>query len=81
VFGAIGGVGLGLFMGAMSSENSAIQIVNGREVPLAPLREQMRAAYKSTAGKTIGWAKSFGVMTALFGKLANMITLVLRGQY
>lgn len=72
LLGAVGGVGLGMFMGAMSSESTAIQIVNGREVPQAPLREQMRAAYRSTAGKTAGWAKSFGIMTALFGTYEYM---------
>jgi len=39
----------------------------GREVPQSPLREQLRAAFKSTASKSMGWAKNFGIMTALFG--------------
>ena len=64
--GAVIGVAMGIFMGAMG-DVSPIQIVNGREVPQAPLREQMRAAFKSTAGKACGWAKSFGILTALFG--------------
>ena len=66
VMGAVIGIGLGAFMGAMG-DVSPIQIVNGREVPVAPLREQMRGAFKSTAAKTGGWAKSFGILTALFG--------------
>ena len=40
-------------MGAMG-DVSPIQILNGREVPQAPLREQVRAAYKGTATKSIG---------------------------
>ena len=64
--GAVIGVAMGIFMGAMG-DVSPIQIINGREVPQAPLREQMRAAFKSTAGKAGGWAKSFGILTALFG--------------
>ena len=59
-------------MGAMG-DVSPIQIVNGREVPQAPLREQVRAAYKGTANKSIGWAKSFGVLTALFGGVECVI--------
>lgn len=66
VMGAVIGIALGAFMGAMG-DVSPIQIVNGREVPVAPLREQMRGAFKSTAAKTGGWAKSFGILTALFG--------------
>ena len=66
VMGAIIGIGLGAFMGAMG-DVSPIQVLNGREVPVAPLREQMRGAFKSTAAKTGGWAKSFGILTALFG--------------
>lgn len=66
VMGAVIGIALGAFMGAMG-DVSPIQVVNGREVPVAPLREQMRGAFKSTAAKTGGWAKSFGILTALFG--------------
>ena len=65
LMGSVLGVGLGLFMGAMS-DVSPIQVVRGREVPQAPLREQMRAAYKATGTKSIGWAKQFGVLTAIF---------------
>lgn len=37
------------------------------QVPPAPLREQMRSGYKATGAKAKGWAKQFGVLTALFG--------------
>ena len=70
--GAVMGVGLGLFMGAMG-DVSPIQIVKGREVPQAPLREQTRAAFKAIGGKSIGWAKQFGVLTALFGGVECVI--------
>ena len=72
VMGAVIGVGMGIFMGAMG-DVSPIQIINGREVPQAPLREQMRAALKSTAGKAGGWARSFGILTALFGGVECVI--------
>lgn len=32
LLGSVGGVALGLFMGAMNSDQSAIQVINGREV-------------------------------------------------
>lgn len=74
MMGSVMGVGLGLFMGAMGGDvSSPIQLVNGREVPQAPLREQLRSAYKSTAGKAAGWAKSFGILTALFGGVECVI--------
>ncbi len=63
---------MGIFMGAMS-DPSPIQVVKGREVPQAPLREQMRSAYRSTASKTYGWSKSFAVLTALFGGVECVI--------
>lgn len=66
VMGAVLGVGLGVFMGAMG-DVSPIQVLHGKEVPQAPLREQMRSAFKATATKSVGWAKNFGVLTALFG--------------
>jgi import inner membrane translocase subunit TIM22 len=72
MMGAVMGVGLGLFMGAMG-DVSPIQVVQGREVPQAPVREQLRAAYKATANKSVGWAKNFGVLTALFGGVDCLI--------
>lgn len=36
LLGSVGGVVLGLFMGAMNSDQSAIQVINGREVPRTP---------------------------------------------
>ena len=72
VMGSVMGYGLGVFMGALG-ENSAIQIIKGREVPTAPLREQMRQAFKATALKSKGWAKSFGILTALFGGIECVI--------
>ena len=66
ILGSVLGVGLGLFMGAMG-DVTPIQVSQGREVPQAPVREQLRSAMRSTGLKSAGWAKSFGVLTALFG--------------
>ena len=60
------GVAMGLFLGAMGGDAQVVQLIKGREIPQAPLREQMRSAFKSTQGKARGWAKSFGILTALF---------------
>jgi import inner membrane translocase subunit TIM22 len=69
---AVVGVAMGLFMGAMG-DVSPLQIIQGKEVPQAPLREQVRSAFKATAGKAGGWAKSFGILTALFGGIECVI--------
>lgn len=73
VMGAILGSGMGLFLGAMGDTGGAIQIIQGREVPQAPLKEQTRAAFKATAGKAGSWARSFGVLSALFGGVECLI--------
>ena len=57
---------MGMFLGAMGGDVQTIQMLHGREVPQAPLREQMRGAFKALGSKTKGWAKSFGILTALF---------------
>lgn len=72
VTGGVLGVGMGVFMGMMN-DPSPIQVIKGREVPQAPLREQMRVAYRSMASRSYGWAKSFAVLTALFGGIECVI--------
>ena len=72
VIGGVLGIALGVFMGAMG-DSSPVQILHGREVPTAPLREQLRVAMKATAGKSRSWAKSFGVLSALFGGVECLI--------
>jgi import inner membrane translocase subunit TIM22 len=66
IMGAVMGVAMGLFLGAMGGDTQLLELVKGKEVPQAPLREQMRAALKATRGKARGWAKSFGILTAGF---------------
>lgn len=66
IMGAVVGVAMGAFMSAMSNDVQNVQMVHGREVPAAPLREQLRAGVKGFGSKTKGWAKSFGILTALF---------------
>jgi mitochondrial import inner membrane translocase subunit TIM22 len=66
VMGALVGIAMGAFLSAMSNDVSHVQMHHGREVPPAPLREQMRGGIKGFSSKTRGWAKSFGILTALF---------------
>ena len=63
--GGVMGVGMGVFMAGLG-DVSPIQILHGKEVPQAPLREQFRSGYKSLYGKAGGWGRSFALMTALF---------------
>jgi len=64
--GAFVGVAMGLFMSAMGAGESALQVVQGREVPAAPVKEQMRQSFKAIASKTKGMALTFAVLTGLF---------------
>ena len=66
VGGGVLGIGMGLFLGMMGDLSPAIPIINGKEAPPAPLKEQMHVAYKSTLEKCMSWSKSFFVLTALF---------------
>jgi import inner membrane translocase subunit TIM22 len=72
VMGGVMGSVLGVFLGAMG-DVSPIQVVQGREVPMGPAREQLRASFKATASKSMGWFKTFGVMSALFGGVECLI--------
>jgi import inner membrane translocase subunit TIM22 len=69
--GTIGGAGVGLimgvFLGAMSDMTPPVTIVNGREVPQAPLREQMRTTLRATGEKSLYWARNFAFITGVFG--------------
>ena len=70
--GGILGIGMGVFFGAMN-DPSPVRIIHGKEVPQSPVREVFRSAFRTTAKSSIGWAKSFGVMTALFGGVECVI--------
>jgi import inner membrane translocase subunit TIM22 len=69
ILGTAGGAGMGLlfgmFLGAMG-DMQPIQLLNGREVPQAPLREQARAAYLGTATRSVSLAKNFASFSAIF---------------
>ena len=60
------GIMMGIFFGAVSADHSTILGPGGREIPQAPLAEQVRIAYRGTAEKSLFYMRSFAVMTALF---------------
>lgn len=70
IFGAVAGAGLGvmmgIFLGAMGDMSPAIPIINGREAPQAPAKEQLRLAYRATFERCGHWARNFMALTALF---------------
>lgn len=71
VIGTIGGAGVGLimgvFLGAMSDMTPPVTVINGREVPQAPLKEQMRTTLRATGEKSLYWARNFAFITGVFG--------------
>lgn len=73
VTGYVMGVAIGAFMGSMGGAESSIEIIQGREVPQAPLREQMRQGFKQLSSKSFGMGRTFGVLSALFGGVECVI--------
>lgn len=71
VVGVIGGGAMGLlmgvFLGAMSDATPPVQVIAGKDVPQAPLREQMRTTMRSTANKSIYWCRNFAFISGVFG--------------
>eukprot|EP00560_Eucampia_antarctica_P008752 CAMPEP_0197826366 /NCGR_PEP_ID=MMETSP1437-20131217/3335_1 /TAXON_ID=49252 ORGANISM="Eucampia antarctica, Strain CCMP1452" /NCGR_SAMPLE_ID=MMETSP1437 /ASSEMBLY_ACC=CAM_ASM_001096 /LENGTH=238 /DNA_ID=CAMNT_0043426775 /DNA_START=67 /DNA_END=783 /DNA_ORIENTATION=+ len=69
--GVFGGAGMGLlmgvFLGAMSDMTPPVTVLNGKDVPQAPLREQMRTTLRATAEKSLYWSRNFAFITGVFG--------------
>mmetsp|Transcript_8560 Transcript_8560/g.19191 ORF Transcript_8560/g.19191 Transcript_8560/m.19191 type:complete len:274 (+) Transcript_8560:94-915(+) len=69
--GVIGGGAMGLvmgvFMGALTDMTPPVTIIDGKEVPQAPLREQVRTTMRATADKSIYWCRQFAFITGVFG--------------
>lgn len=64
--GAMGLV-MGVFLGAMSDMTPPVTVINGREVPQAPLREQMKTTMRATADRSLYWCRNFAFITGVFG--------------
>ena len=59
---AMGGV-LGIFLGAMSDMTPPVTVINGKEVPQAPVKEQMRTVIRATGEKAMYWSRNFAFIT------------------
>ena len=53
--GGVMGLLMGVFLGAMSDATPPVQVIGGKEVPQAPLREQLRVTMRATADKSLYW--------------------------
>mmetsp|Transcript_17100 Transcript_17100/g.49083 ORF Transcript_17100/g.49083 Transcript_17100/m.49083 type:complete len:225 (+) Transcript_17100:91-765(+) len=65
--GAVCGLLMGVFLGAMSDMTPPVTVINGKEVPTAPLKEQMRTTMRATGDKCIYWSRNFAFITGVFG--------------
>lgn len=61
------GLVMGVFMGALTDMTPPVTIINGKEVPQAPLKEQMRTTLRATAEKSMYWCRQFAFITGVFG--------------
>ena len=60
------GLGMGVFLGAMSDLTPPVTVYKGREIPLIPLREQLRSASRATGEKALYWCRNFAFITGVF---------------
>jgi import inner membrane translocase subunit TIM22 len=65
--GGVMGLLMGVFLGAMSDLTPPVSMIQGREVPQAPLKEQMRMTLRATADKSMYWCRNFAFITGVFG--------------
>jgi len=61
------GLVMGVFLGAMSDLTPPVTMIDGREVPQAPIKEQMRTTLRATAEKSRYWCRQFAFITGVFG--------------
>jgi mitochondrial import inner membrane translocase subunit TIM22 len=65
--GGMMGLLMGVFLGAMSDATPPVQVIAGKDVPQAPLREQMRTTMRATANKSLYWCRNFAFISGVFG--------------
>lgn len=65
--GAAMGLIMGVFLGAMSDMTPPVTVIKGKEVPQAPLKEQMRTTLRATGEKSLYWSRNFAFITGVFG--------------
>lgn len=64
--GGVMGLLMGVFLGALSDSTPPIQVAGGKNVPQAPLREQVRYTMRATAEKSLYWCRNFAFITGVF---------------
>jgi len=64
--GGVMGLLMGVFLGAMSDATPPVTVIGGKEVPQAPLKEQMKLTLRATAEKSIFWCRNFAFITGVF---------------
>jgi import inner membrane translocase subunit TIM22 len=65
--GGIMGLLMGVFLGALSDATPPVQVIAGRDVPQAPIKEQMRVTMRATWEKSLYWCRNFAFITGVFG--------------
>ena len=60
------GLCMGVFLGAMADMNPPVTVQNGREIPIAPIREQAKQVFRATGDKSMYWCKQFAFITGIF---------------
>jgi import inner membrane translocase subunit TIM22 len=65
--GGVMGLLMGVFLGALSDSTVPVTYIAGKEVPPAPLPEQMRHTLRATAAKSLYWCRNFAFITGVFG--------------
>jgi len=65
--GGVMGLLMGVFLGAMSDATPPVQVIGDKEVPQAPLREQLKVTFRATAEKSMYWCRNFAFITGVFG--------------
>ena len=65
--GGIMGLLMGVFLGALSDATPPVQVIGGKDVPQAPLKEQARVTMRATWEKSLYWCRNFAFITGVFG--------------
>jgi import inner membrane translocase subunit TIM22 len=65
--GGVMGLLMGVFLGAMSDATPPVQVIGGKDVPQAPMKEQIRVTFRATAEKSLYWCRNFAFITGVFG--------------
>jgi import inner membrane translocase subunit TIM22 len=77
--GGVMGLGMGVFLGAMADMTPPVTVFRGKEVPLAPFKEQAKAALRQTGEKSLYWSRNFAFITGVFSG-SECVVEKLRGR-